>query len=332
MPTRAHGPIARNPIARPAYGVLEPEDLSTASRRRFLQAGTFMVGFAALGQTGKAWAQGHSQGEEPSLQALNTGGPDTGAAFDGFAPGGFIRIPREGKITFIIPSVEMGQGIATGEAMMIAEELEVGLDQVEIEWAPPNEQLYSQPILKSQATGGSTSTRGAWGPLRQAGAAARTMLIGAAAQRWNVSPDTCFAEAGRVYSRSNGQSLPYGALVAAVGSQPVPQNVALKQPGHFKLIGRSMQRLDTPGKVDGTAVFGIDVKVPGMKIAALEICPVQGGRLRGFRDNGARQVPGRRSLLGGEEGAGAARPSLGQSRARDHLHPGDPRTACRRIG
>jgi isoquinoline 1-oxidoreductase beta subunit len=285
MPTRAHGPIAR-----PAYGVIQPEDLSVSSRRRFLQSGAFMFGFAALAHSTKAFAK--SQGEEPSLRAITPGGPDSGAAFDGFAPGGFIRIPREGKITFIIPSVEMGQGIYTGEAMMLAEELEVTLDQIEVVAAPPNEKLYSQPILKSQATGGSTSTRGAWGPLRQAGAAARTMLIGAAAQRWNVPPETCFADQGRVYCRSNGQSLPYGTLVAAVGSQPVPQNVPLKAPGQFKLIGRSLRRVDTPSKVNGTAQFGIDVRVPGMKIAVLEICPVPGGTLAGFEDRGARTVPG----------------------------------------
>jgi isoquinoline 1-oxidoreductase beta subunit len=294
MPTRAHGPITppaeTTAAERPAYGVIEAADLSAASRRRFLQAGAFMFGFAALGHAGKAFAQ--SQGEEPSLRAITPGGPDSGAAFDGFAPGGFIRIPRTGKITFIIPSTEMGQGIYTGEAMMLAEELEVTLDQVEIMAAPANEKLYSQPILKSQATGGSTSTRGAWGPLRQAGAAARTMLIGAAAQRWHVAPDVCFADQGRVYCRTNGQSLPYGELVAAVAQQPVPQNVPLKQPGQFKLIGRSLPRVDTPGKVNGTAQFGIDVKVAGMKIAALEICPVPGGRLAGVEDRGARNVPG----------------------------------------
>jgi isoquinoline 1-oxidoreductase beta subunit len=278
------------PIGRPAYGVLEPEDLSVASRRRFLKAGTFMFGFAVLARAGKAAAQ--SQGEEPSLRAITPGGPESGAAFNGFAPGGFIRIPSEGKITFIIPSTEMGQGIYTGEAMLLAEELEVTLDQVEVVPAPPNELLYSQPILKSQATGGSTSTRGAWGPLRQAGAAARTMLIAAAAQRWNVAPDTCFADQGRVYCRANGQSLPYGALVQAVRSQPVPKDVPLKKAGQFKLIGRSLQRVDTPSKVNGTAVFGIDVKVPGMKIAAIEICPAQGGRLRSMEDRGARNVPG----------------------------------------
>jgi isoquinoline 1-oxidoreductase beta subunit len=274
---------------RPAYGLLDAGDLNEPSRRRFLVGGALMMGFAV---SGKAWAQRTGHGEQPTLLAITPGGPDEGAAFQGFAPGGFIRIPRAGKITFIIPSVEMGQGIYTGEAMMMAEELELTMEQIEVMAAPPDEKLYSQPILQSQATGGSTSTRGAWKPMRQAAAAARTMLIAAAADRWKVAPDQCFADQGRVYCRTNGQSLVYGALIDAVRDRPVPQNVALKQPGQFKLIGHSKHRVDTPAKADGTAVFGIDVRVPGMKIAALEMCPVQGGRVKSVTDRGARQVPG----------------------------------------
>lgn len=283
-----HGPI------RPAYGLIVPDDLSAPTRRRFLVAGALMMGFAA---TGKARAQRKGHGEQPTLQAITPGGPEQGAAFQGFAPGGFIRIPREGRITFIIPSVEMGQGIYTGEAMLMAEELEVRLDQIEVMPAPPDETLYSQPILKSQATGGSTSTRGAWKPMRQAAAAARTLFVEAAAERWHVAADQCFADQGRVYCRSNGQSLPYGALVDAVQGRPVPQNVPLKKPGGFKLIGRSLPRVDTPAKANGSAVFGIDVRVPDMKIAALEMCPVPGGKLKRVIDNGARNVPGVAAVL-----------------------------------
>jgi isoquinoline 1-oxidoreductase beta subunit len=277
------------PMHGPAYGLLDAADLSAPTRRRFLVGGALMMGFAA---SGKAWAQNKGKGEQPTLRAITPGGPDSGAAFEGFAPGGFIRIPPEGKITFIIPSVEMGQGIYTGEAMMMAEELEVGLDQIEVAAAPPDEALYSQPILKSQATGGSTSTRGAWKPMRQAAAAARTMLIQAGAERWRVPADQCFADQGRVYCRANGQSLSYGELVGAAAGRPVPQDVPLKKPGQFKLIGRSLRRVDTPPKTDGSAVFGIDVKVPGMKIAALSICPVPGGRLKRLEDTGARRMPG----------------------------------------
>ena len=283
-----HGPV------RPSFGLLQPHDLSTPTRRRFLVAGALMMGFAT---SRKAWAQKKGHGEQPTLQAITPGGPEEGAAFQGFAPGGFIRIPREGRITFVIPSVEMGQGIYTGEAMLMAEELELTLDQVEVMAAPPDETLYSQPILKSQATGGSTSTRGAWKPMRQAAAAARTMLIEAAAERWHVPADQCFADQGRVYCRTNQQSLPYGALVEAAQARPVPKDVPLKQPGGFKLIGRSLHRLDTPAKANGSAVFGIDVRLPGMKVAALEMCPVPGGRLKRLVDNGARQVPGVQAVL-----------------------------------
>lgn len=273
----------------PSYGVLTADDLSVPTRRRFLVAGALMMGFAAAP---KAWAQSKGQGEQPTLRAITPGGPEQGAAFQGFAPGGFIRIPREGKITFIIPSVEMGQGIYTGQAMLMAEELEVTLDQIEVVAAPPDETLYSQPILKSQATGGSTSTRGAWKPMRQAAAAARTMLVTVAAERWRVPPDQCFADQGRVYCRTNGQSLDYGALVDAVGNRPVPNDVPLKKPGQFKLIGRSVPRVDTPPKANGSAVFGIDVRLPGMKVATLAMCPVYGGKLRRVDDTAARQLPG----------------------------------------
>ena len=276
MPTRQHGP---------AYGLILPANLTIASRRRFLTGGALLLGFA-WGQN-KAWAKG----EEPSLRAITPGHDETGKAFDGFSPGGFIRIGKD-RIVFIIPSTEMGQGIYTGEAMLIAEELEVGLDQISVMAAPPNELLYAQPILKSQATGGSSSIRGAWNPLRQAGAAARTMLIGAAAQRWSVAPADCYAERGVVHCRSNGQSAPYGALIAAAVKQPVPKDVALKTPDQFKLLGQPILRIDTPDKVNGTAQFGIDMRIEGMKIAALEICPVQGGSLATLDDSAARALPG----------------------------------------
>lgn len=270
-----------------AYGLIAPSDLTPVSRRRFVQGAAFLFGFAWTGRN-----KAHAAGEEPSLKAITPDQQVTGSAFRGFAPGGFIRIDDGGAIYFIIPSTEMGQGIYTGEAMLIAEELEVGLDQVTVVPAPPNELLYAQPILKSQATGGSTSIRGAWLPLRQAGAAARTMLIAAAAQRWQVPAADCYAERGVVHSRTNGQSLPFGALIAAAGRMPVPKTVVLKTPDQFRLIGRPMRRVDTAAKVNGTAVFGIDVKVPGMKVAVLAMCPLVGGKLGTFDDSAARAVPG----------------------------------------
>lgn len=274
-------------IMGPSYGKLEADDLTVATRRRFLKGAGLVMGFVWLGRK-KAFAAG----EEPSLKVIGGGGEDIGNAFEGFAPGGFIRIGRDGSITFVIPSAEMGQGIYTGEAMLIAEELEVGLDQIKVVPAPPNEELYRQPILKSQATGGSTSIRGAWVPLRQAGAAARSMLIAAAAQQWAVPPEECFAERAVVTHRPTGRTLPYAALAEASTAMPVPQDVPLKDPKDFKLVGKNTRRVDTPGKVDGSAQYGIDVKIPGMKIAAVAICPFVGGKLASVDDTGARNVKG----------------------------------------
>jgi CO/xanthine dehydrogenase Mo-binding subunit len=168
----------------------------SVTRRAMLGGGlTIAFGLSPLGR--KVWAQG---GEQPSLRAIEgqVEGGDTGDAFQGFAPGGFVRIAPDGRITLLIPNIEMGQGIHTAEAMLIAEELEVGLDQVEVLPAPPNEELYKQPLLQSQTTGGSTSIRATWTPLRQAGAMARTLLIGAAAARWNVNAADCVAARGVV--------------------------------------------------------------------------------------------------------------------------------------
>jgi isoquinoline 1-oxidoreductase beta subunit len=266
--------------------------VDAVSRRRFLRGAALTIGFAIAAGPGRVLAQ--SQGEDTALRRPGAG---IGDAFDGFAPGGFIRIPRTGKITLIMPYVEMGQGIYTGAAMMLAEELEVRLDQVELVAAPPNAELYAHPFYKTQMTGGSMSTRAAWVPLRQAGAAARVMLIAAAAERWKVPVENCEAREGRVHCRSNGQALDYGALVREASSQPVPQDPPLKPATQFRLIGRPQHRLDTPPKVNGTAVFGIDVRVPGMKVAVLEICPFIGGRLVGMTDSGASRTPGVADVL-----------------------------------
>lgn len=274
----------------PSYARIETAPLP----RRHLLAGGLVLAFAALGRR-----KAHAAGEQPGLQALQqeTGGGDTGDAFQGFAPGGFIRIPREGAVTLIMPSAEMGQGIYTAEATLLAEELEVGLDQVRLEAAPPNEELYRQPLLKSQSTGGSTSVRGAWVPLRQAGAAARIMLVGTAAARWGVPPGECTARRGVVTHTASGRSLSYGELVDDAARQPVPQDVPLKEPANWEIIGKPVRRLDSPGKTDGTAVFGIDISLPGMKVATVAACPVFGGTLRGVDDKPARAVPGVRDVI-----------------------------------
>ena len=180
-----------------------------------------------------------------------------------------------------MPYVEMGQGTYTSIPMLIAEELEVDLKQVRLEHAPPNEKLYGNPLLGGmQATGNSNAIRAAWQPLRQAGATARTMLVSAAAKRWNVDPASCRAQSGEVLHAPTGRRVKYGELAADAARMPVPESVALKRPEDFKLIGTPAKRLDTPAKVNGTAVYGIDVRPPGVKIATLAQSPVFGGRVK----------------------------------------------------
>jgi len=209
-----------------------------------------------------------------------------------FAPNAFVRMDRDGRVTLIMPYVEMGQGTYTSIPMLIAEEMEVDLAQVTLEAAPPDERHYANSIFHIQATGGSTSVRAAWEPLRRAGATARTMLVSAAAQEWEVTPKSCRAEKGEVIHAASGRRLTYGALVDKVAALPAPADVALKAPKDFKLIGTSAKRLDTPDKVNGKAQFSIDVIVPGMKIASVAACPVFGGRLVAVDDSKAKMVKG----------------------------------------
>src|SRR6185503_1514770 len=187
---------------------------------------------------------------------------DAGEA-DAFAPNAFIRVGADGQIVLTMPYVEMGQGTYTSIPMLLAEELEVDLNQVRLEHAPPNEKLYGNPLLGGlQATGNSNAVRAAWQPLRQAGATARTLLVLTAAKRWNVEPASCRAESGKVLHPTTGRSMKYGALAGEAARLPVPDEVALKRPEDFKLIGTPPKRLDTPAKVDGTAIYGIDVRPP----------------------------------------------------------------------
>jgi isoquinoline 1-oxidoreductase beta subunit len=215
----------------------------------------------------------------------------------GFAPDAFIRIESDGRIILTMPYVEMGQGTYTAIPMLIAEELEVELKQVQLEHAPPNEKLYANPLIGVQATGNSNAMRGAWKPMRQAGATARAMLIAAAATRWNVDPASCRAEVGAVLHPPTGRKLPYGDLAADAARLAVPGNVALKRPEDFRLIGTPAQRLDIAGKVDGSAIYGIDVRPLGVKIATLAQSPVFGGRIKSVDDSAARSVNGVRRIV-----------------------------------
>jgi len=209
-----------------------------------------------------------------------------------FAPNAFLRIDRAGKVTFVMPMIEMGQGTYTSLPMLIAEELEVDVDKVAIEHSPPDDKVYANPLIGAQLTGGSTAIRGTYVPLRRAGATARVMLVTAAAQRWNVDPSTCRAQNGVVVHAPSGRKLGYGALVDAAAKLPVPEKVALKEPADFKLIGTPHRRLDTTGKVNGSAKFGIDTRLPGMKFAVVAASPTFGGRLLSVDEAEAKAVPG----------------------------------------
>jgi len=245
------------------------------SRRGFLRAGAAVSGGFLL-----------------SLNLPFASRESEAASADGFEPNAFIRIGGDGQIILTMPYVEMGQGTYTSIPMLIAEELEVGLNQVRLEHAPPNEKLYMNPLRGVQATGNSNAIRGAWEPLRKAGATARTMLIAAAAKRWNVDPESCRAENGEVHHQASGRSLGYGALAADAARLPVPETVTLKKPADFKLIGTPAKRLDTPAKINGSAVYGIDVRPPGVKIATLAQSPVFGGRVKRVDDAAAKAING----------------------------------------
>ncbi|MCK3779720.1 molybdopterin-dependent oxidoreductase [Ensifer sesbaniae] len=214
------------------------------------------------------------------------------AATEPFAPNAFIRIPLEGKIAFIMPSVEMGQGIYTAVAMMLAEELEVGLDQVVLEHAPADPKQYANPLLGDQITGGSLAIRGIYEQMRKAGATARIMLVSAAATDWGISPDACKAEAGHVIETGGSRRAAYGSLIAAAASQAVPQEVPLKPASSYRVIGKPVRRLDSPEKVNGTAKFGIDARPQGVSYAAIAICPHFNGKLRAVDEAPAMAVKG----------------------------------------
>jgi isoquinoline 1-oxidoreductase beta subunit len=214
-----------------------------------------------------------------------------------FAPNAFIRIDTAGKTTLVMPQVEMGQGIYTAVAMILAEELDADFSSVVLEHAPANEKLYANPAFGIQATGGSTSVRVFWKPLREAGAAARAMLVQAAAQQWQVDPASCTTSNGEVTHKESGRKLSYSALAAAASTQTPPKDAALKDPKDFVLIGKPLKRFDTPDKANGKVVYGIDAILPDMKFATLKGCPVFGGKVGKVDDSAAKKIPGVRKIV-----------------------------------
>src|SRR5438067_2876825 len=217
----------------------------------------------------------------------------TASAATDFSPNAWPRNGSDGIVTLTVDKSEMRQGSQTGLAMILAEELDADWSTVRLGPVPENPAGWSRRM----STGGSTAIRTSWEPLRKAGAAAREMLLDAAASTWDVDRASCRAERGAVVHASSKRRLTYGKLVAKATQLPVPKDPPLKDPKDFRLLGTRTPRLDTPAKVDGSAVFGIDVKVPGMLIASIERCPVFGGTLKSYDATKAKAVPGVRAVV-----------------------------------
>jgi isoquinoline 1-oxidoreductase beta subunit len=210
----------------------------------------------------------------------------------GFAPNAWVRVAPDESVTIYVAKAEMGQGVATGFCTLVSEELDASLENVKFVFAPVSK-VYADPIFGDITTGGSTSMLSFFLPLRKAGATARAMLVQAAATGWGVPPAECTTASGVVTHPASQRHATYGSLVTAAAALPIPADVALKDPSAFKLIGKpNVRRVDIPAKVNGTANFGIDVKVPGMVYASVEKSPVFGGSVASFDAGAAKKVRG----------------------------------------
>lgn len=216
------------------------------------------------------------------------------AAEGAFDPNAWITVRADGLVTLVCPRNEMGQDVYTSLAMLLAEELGLDPRGVEIEQAAVDP-VYVNKLMGAQITGGSTSVRDAWEPLRKAGAAARIMLVNAAATSWNVPAADCRVENGHVIH--DAKTLTYGDLAGAASQQSVPQDIPLKPASAFEVIGKPLPRLDGADKARGRTVFGIDAKQPGMLYAALSMCPVLGGKVASFDTGNAESQPGVREVV-----------------------------------
>lgn len=279
-------------------------DRSAMSRRTVLQGTGLLLGFALTGaSTESVFAAPPSKVGENEVAGT-------------FAPNGFIRINPTGAVTLIMPMAEMGQGVYTALSMLLAEELEVELDQIQIQHAPSNDALYANSFLSIQTTGASSSVRAFWMPLRQAGAVGRNLLIAAAAKQWNVDPATCHAKNSVVFNASGSKHLSYGELAKAAAKLPVPPaaNVKLKDPKAFTLIGTRAKRVDSSIKVDGRALYGIDTRLPGMKVAAVAISPVLGGKAKTVDEKAALAVKGVRQVVNIDEAVAIVADHMGAAK------------------
>jgi CO/xanthine dehydrogenase Mo-binding subunit len=210
----------------------------------------------------------------------------SGPQKESFSPNAYLRITPDNKVTIVVARSEMGQGVRTALPMILADELEADWKQIEIE------QAGASTLFGDQTTGGSASIRTTWDPMRKAGASAREMLISAAALTWSVPRSSCTAENSHIKHAATNRKLSYGELVGKASTLPIPTDVTLKQSKDYRIIGQRLPRLDSPAKVKGEAVFGIDLRVPGMKFAVLSRCPTIGGKVSGFDDQEAKRVSG----------------------------------------
>jgi len=217
--------------------------------------------------------------------------PASQSSSDSWQPNAWLQIDPDGAITITVAESEMGQGVLTAMPMLVAEELEADWAQVRIRQAPVD------PAYGWQGTGGSTSVRQGWRPLREAGAAAREMLVAAAARHWKVARSECHAQNSTVVHGPSARRATYGELAVRAAREKVPDPVPLKDPGAFRILGKPRPRLDTPAKTDGSAIFGADVRVPGMLYGAILHCPVFGGKLARVAGDAATGIPGVRQVV-----------------------------------
>ena len=248
---------------------------STLDRRNFLRVSTAAGGGLLVGAYLPAWTR--------------TGTAEAAGVFE---PNVWVRIDADDRVRIMLTQLEMGQGVMTSMPMLVAEELDVDWARIETEWAGADPRYGNPSFGGQQLTAGSNSVRSMWRPLREAGAAARLMLVEAAARGWDAAASACATERGEVVHAASGRRLRYGALVDAAATLPVPREVPLKAPEDFTLLGRSLDRLDVPAKVDGSAIFGLDVALPGLLTARVVRCPVFGGRAVSYDASKARAVPG----------------------------------------
>jgi isoquinoline 1-oxidoreductase beta subunit len=227
----------------------------------------------------------------PSLARAHVGGIASEVTLNPW-----IRVATDGTVTLIVGQSEMGQGAATGLAMLAAEELEIDLAQMRVESAPAD-RAYFNPSFGEQVTGGSTSVRAWWRPLREAAAAARERLVAAAAAAWGVPRKECRADQAMVVHVPTGRRLGYGELAERAATLPEPRAVRLKQPGSFRVIGTPQPRLDIAGHATGRAVFGADVSVPDVLVATVARCPILGGKLKRVDARRARAIEGVRDVV-----------------------------------